>query len=1585
MTPTSKQRVNGSKKESVFDIQKIDAQLQKWREKLIDLTKSNPLLRINYSRVSKLQVIDPNLAELFTTFVRENSTLKMPLIKQRVKKKRRAAEEGQQKMIEEEVLEEEPEFTLEPGDITFDKPPKELWRLQRRLYDNARVTVEERGVTTLHLVFGALHWDDPNLEDAVSPLVLVPCELEYNGPNSHMKLKMLDEEIQLNPALELILRDKHKVQLPPLPEESEDWNIEEYLRQVEKQVTEQGWKVSPELWLSTFSFDSLAIYKDLEALAETAHQHPLIAALARASGLQATSEALSSPENLDEESSVPVPALDADSSQLGALTLAAAGNNLVVHGPPGTGKSQTITNLIADALGRGQKVLFVSAKMAALNVVHDRLVSLGLGRFCLEAHSTKAGKSKIIEELKRTLNLAPTANGQLFDEQQAELQRTQMQLNAYVKELHAVREPMGVSLYQALGKVEKWSAIPDLRGKLPWDDIATVTREQLRESVDLLRDLASQASIYDNRESHPWSGFTLSGEKGEDNQERLRDKLEGLLDVVQSVANSLSIVNDLFVISGNVSINKLLDLQPVYKALGDISELPASWSATSYEAHDKLAKTFSEASAKIATYHSLRDVYDRVTSCQPGELITLLTPLDADFKSWTRVTKPAFWKWRSSLRSKFHPDVELKMASLHTYLQSAKGVEAIETWFEDRRSDLSRYVLEPLKIHPEKYQQKSNEFLVAAQLVQLASNQQITFSEEVDRISLDIVAHAKNIVQRFADPDFPALTDFITSHWPGGFVNDVLIKDASLDSVVTKCKDLLGSLAKAHEWTVLQTILKKSENQGLGDFIRSLDNHSAQLVPDALQKKFYRLWSNDVMSESNVLQEFKGSRREEYISHFHNLDRQIRKSALARIQAVAAEPARRVTSAQGDFGSRSEAGILFRELQKRRNFKPLRKLFSEIPHVLQALKPCLLMSPTSVSTFLKPGLFSFDLIVFDEASQLPTQEAIAAILRSQQVVVAGDENQLPPTTFFDASTWTDTESEDEEEPLESLLNDCCAIYPVFADEKLVWHYRSKDERLIKFSNHYIYNNGLITFPSASIDTEGRGVRLAYVPDGTWDRGKSRKNRTEARMAAKLVIEQFEKYPERSLGVVAMNVSQKEAVEEALDEFLATRPHLTGLLDTQKKEPFFVKSLENVQGDERDTIIISVGYAKTPDGALSYNFGPLNREGGWRRLNVLVTRAKWQTILVTSLRSQELGGINPNNRGAVILRNYIEYAEKGAELPAEAPVLTAEETNDFENGVAAALREAGCLVDEQVGASGYRIDLAVRDPRDPNRYLLAVECDGATYHSSRTARDRDMLRQEVLRLQGWKMYRLWSTDWFRDRENALQALLDAVNTALQYPESESVQAPPLEPPTQELASKEAEPQSVIAPTVSERKYNPGVPYQKVEVKRKINPDVLMVQARNSDFAKVVAAIVHKEGPIHGDVLLERLREISGLARAGANIMRNLKRALEFAENVYNIELKGDFIYGPEKLSVFRVNTDEVQRSIEQIAPEEISLAAYYLVEDQFGFARESLPKAIVQALGFKKATAESHDYVSLVVEGLIKDDTLRLSGHMLYLT
>lgn len=819
--------------------------------------------------------------------------------------------------------------------------------------------------------------------------------------------------------------------------------------------------------------------------------------------------------------------------------------------------------------------------------------------------------------------------------------------------------------------------------------------------------------------------------------------------------------------------------------------------------------------------------------------------------------------------------------------------------------------------------------------------------------------------------------------WPSGFTDAEPAASTVSSGLIRRASELLGTLSLIQEWVSLQRTLQKCDRAGLTPFVNGLGSVSAKDAPQAFEQRFCQFWISALISQSDVLTTFSAAQREELVKKFEMLDSSIRALVALHVQGKAADSARRLRTAQSTV-SGSEVGVLRRELQKRKRIKPLRKLFAEIPHALQALKPCMLMSPISVSTYLKPGVVTFDLVVFDEASQLPTAEAIAAILRTRQVVVAGDRNQLPPTSFFKAQVELDDADDGDgdnavaDEPLESLLDDAVATVPLFREAYLKWHYRSKDERLIKFSNAIFYDNRLVTFPSACTDNDGRGVRFEYVSDGVWDRGRSRTNRVEAKRVANLVIEHFTRFPNRSLGVVAMNAQQKEAIEDAIAEFVEQRPDILALMDpSSPHEPFFVKSLENVQGDERDVMMISVGYGKDVNGHLSLNFGPLNMEGGWRRLNVLITRAKWQTTLITSIRSHELSGVNPNNRGVVALRDFMSYAERHCELPQLASMPTTDETNDFEDAVATVLRDRGLMVDQQVGASKFRIDLAIRDRRDPSRYVLGIECDGATYHGTRTARDRDILRQRVLESMHWRIHRIWSTEWFHDRERAIEKVLASLSLAEAQPVEESVQGVPLPSAPRPVSGFDGGKRPEGDPSSATRRHHPGMPYRSFV--GTADRDLLIQSRFSNELASLVVRVVEVEGPIHEEFLAERLKNVCGVDRAGSNVQSNIAEAIHIAVHRKQIERRRqrNFLWKKDfQLSSFRLPSNSPRRPIDWIHRDEIALATLYLVEDQFGVLRAELGRAVARLFGLERATTEACDYITEVADELVERGRLR---------
>jgi very-short-patch-repair endonuclease len=566
-------------------------------------------------------------------------------------------------------------------------------------------------------------------------------------------------------------------------------------------------------------------------------------------------------------------------------------------------------------------------------------------------------------------------------------------------------------------------------------------------------------------------------------------------------------------------------------------------------------------------------------------------------------------------------------------------------------------------------------------------------------------------------------------------------------------------------WCSWQRARREAVDLGLGPIVTMLESPGGHLldIPKLFERSFRRAFFFASIESERAIREFFGREHDERIQRFRDIDEELSTltSELVRSRLAAEIPRDR----RKDNIPAPEIGLLRKEIGKKTRHIPVRQLLSRIPTLLPRLKPCLLMSPLSVAQYLDATQDHFDIVIFDEASQIPVWDAVGAIARGMQLVVVGDPKQLPPTNFFNTSDEDDQDSTPEEhKDLESILDEL--LSNGVRHKRLRWHYRSRHEGLITFSNRLYYENDLLTFPSPT--TEHGGVRFKYIPGAVYDKGKSRTNRAEAVALVNELVSRLRSTvgPERSYGVVTFSQAQQALVEDLLDEERRNHPeieHHFGDDPPIEGEPVFVKNLENVQGDERDVILFSVCYGPDETGRVSMTFGPLNRDGGERRLNVAVTRAKHEVLVVSGLRADQIDLTRTRSKGVRDLKYFLDYAERGPRALAAATTGSADAVADseFERMVATSIRAAGFEVHHQVGCSGYRIDLAIVDPRAPGRYLLGIECDGATYHRAATARDRDKLRQSVLEGLGWHVHRIWSTDWWHDTKRETARLLEHV--------------------------------------------------------------------------------------------------------------------------------------------------------------------------------------------------------------------------------
>lgn len=595
------------------------------------------------------------------------------------------------------------------------------------------------------------------------------------------------------------------------------------------------------------------------------------------------------------------------------------------------------------------------------------------------------------------------------------------------------------------------------------------------------------------------------------------------------------------------------------------------------------------------------------------------------------------------------------------------------------------------------------------------------------------------------------------------------MEEQQLNMVANKHSACLDDFVSLNKWIEYEEAKTRCDEKGLKDYtvkIEALDNCQID-VKASFEKAFYSLWLTKVLERYPAVQRFRKSFHENKLDSFVDLDRKqfvfstnrIRRKLIADIPQV------------NEGIMRPELAILQRELTKKIKIKPLRRLFREMPHLLLTLKPCLMMSPLSVAYFLNADDYQFDVVIFDEASQIFPQDAIGSIFRAKQVIIAGDTKQLPPTNFFSstsgiASDEYDTDDEYEEEVYDSILEETSTVLP---SKMLLWHYRSKHEHLIAFSNQELYDNRLVTFPNKSMREPDTGVEYIYVEDGYYEKAPRNCNIEEAKKCVELVKTHIEKYPNRSLGIIAFSEKQQQAIILEIQRMRENNPKYEPFFEEGKEDEFFVKNLENVQGDERDTIIFSIGYAKTKEQksqnkGMSMNFGPLTKQGGERRLNVAITRAKLNVKLVGSILPSDIDLERTESEGVRMLRSYVEFARNGEVSLASANKKKIQD--DFVDTIYDFLQEKGYRVKKHVGCSGYKIDIVIENPNYEGEYAAGIECDGVVYASAHTARDRDRLRQSVLSNMGWKLYRVWSAEWMTNPALEAQSLITFVEDAIQ---------------------------------------------------------------------------------------------------------------------------------------------------------------------------------------------------------------------------
>jgi len=1772
--------------------------LARWQRKLLDLSLRNNLLNFRASKKAlKLDAPDPSLLEDLMSDGKDVKLLPRPDLMDGNDPRSQAIHESRER----ESLRRQ--FALEAlsrREVFIDLTKEELESRMVELYRNARTTLQEGGASTLFLALGFLTWNRADKEDAKyrAPLILIPVGLNRRSVRSGFTMALHDDEPRFNPTLIEMLRQDFQLNLGiaegELPRDESGLDIAKIWKAVSVAVKDiKGWEVSEEVVLGTFSFAKYLMWVDLVQRTDQLRQSPVVRHLIDTPRDPFPSaSAFPSPRKLDkdygpEQTFCPLPS---DSSQLSAVMAAARGKDFVLIGPPGTGKSQTIANLIAQCLAEGKRVLFVSEKIAALDVVYRRLREVGLGEFCLELHSSKARKADVLAQLKSSWEARGEVDTEVWQQEADRLKRLRDELNVYVERMH-YRHANGRSIFDAIGAVvdgegvavlplswashaahsqkdtellreivdrlevnasavgadalahgplldighASWSptwqqevieaarqvppvcdevltayehfrtitrlpevpltrrarvAMASLARCLPhaagrewrfaFASDASVTVARLIEGNGLLQkhgELSAQLSsgwepavrtgatkavelLKQRREVHAslppvWSSFALETlRKGT----AMLDELQGLdqslsvrysdgveqLNVYQLSRDYAKATKALWPLSwfGKRKVSQQLEAvvagQGEPQVAEDLAKLVAirdkRQEVEKLDAVDELADVWRGLKSRPDVLKAAATLQHVLKAARANDSWTLdgLEPLSAgrgghglaiEVKKLERIahldaqmaelhalerSTDGLWKGletdapaledalaftaalpdlraAGAMSAKFDHVAQgtcgQRLAKDYATLREREGVEAKIKGLDDLKA-ICPGVWRSLETDQEQVAKAvSFQRSIAAAVANLAAG-----PEDVAEVCgvlarlvtegnalLDVagpVAAAGNAYLEALGRLQPSI-DLVASRGSFTVEGVSVYSDADVLQLKSRIQAIIVSEHKLNAWCAWRKVSQQAMVLGLSPIVAGLSNGAVipSEVRRAFETNYCRWWLNAVVDSEPVIRSFVSAEHERRISDFRALDKRFIELTKAWLRANLCKG----LPAPDDVTRSSEWGFLKHEITKKRAHKPLRELMSNIPTALTKLTPCLLMSPLSIAQYLAADAEPFDVVVFDEASQIPVWDAIGAIARGKQVVMVGDPKQLPPTSFFDRAE-SSLDDEDVEGDMESILDECMgASLPTL---NLDWHYRSRNESLIAFSNHRYYGGRLVTFPSPV--TEDRAVSFHYVK-GFYEKGGARVNKAEAKALVADIVKQLKspgfKESKLTIGVVTFNTEQQRLIEDLLDEERRQDPGLEPYFAESELEPLFVKNLESVQGDERDIMYFSITFGPDGGGAVSMNFGPMNRTGGERRLNVAITRARHELRVFSTLRADQMDLSRTQAIGVRDLKHFLEFAERGSRALFEATAgsLGGFES-PFEEAVAAALASRGWVLHTQVGASAFRVDLAVVHPDAPGSYLTGIECDGATYHRSATARDRDMLRELVLRGLGWEILRIWSTDWWVDAKGTLDRVCkqlddllvvsrakrtaEAERAAAEAEAREAIEKAMADTPAQpkpEVAPKPADPapaqhsqapaeevretEAVYARQISVsdggerptgRQYVECDPASVVDAR---DPDAFFDRAYDERLQAMVAFVVAEEGPILDLVLARRISRAHGWQRIGSRIQ---ERVEEVARRLFKSteEDVGTF-YWPEGLPPgstvnFRPPGSDAQRSMDEVCMEELIALAMSVV-------------------------------------------------------
>lgn len=1561
-----------------------------WERQLLDLSLRNNLLNIRITQ-NTLQLIPANLSSLqdaltdgkeFRLLHRpadwESPTMNFGIHSFIPESDPRAG------FINAELSQKRLRFYLSEND---------LGQTLTHLYRSSRTSIEENGANTLYLALGLLKWYETPASERprYAPILLFPVEIIRKTATKDYAIRSREEETMMNITLLEMLRQNFGITLSglePLPTDESGVNIQLIYSIIRNAIKDQGkWDVEEQAILGIFSFNKFIMWNDIHNNAHKLAQNKIVSSLINGKlEWEAATEEEIDATDMDKQLSptdIVLPIL-ADSSQLEAIYAAIHDKTFILHGPPGTGKSQTITNIIANALYQGKRVLFVAEKMAALSVVQKRLAAIGLDPFCLEIHSNKTNKSTVISQLKKTTEISKKTPPKEFKNEAERLLNLRAKLNQYIEVLHK-EYAFGVSLYDAIIQYQSVEAEPCF--EIPQSYLDALDKNAFTQWEDAIEELAITANACGHPHRHPLTGISISAYSSA-GKEEASQLLTGFIDVLNTIRQRLDAFSALLKDTDRHTTRK--DLQTIAAIIRNLLDIPEL--TPGLLSLPLLNETLNEY-REVVIHGQRRDEQRKeITAGFTKEILSInakqmLTKWNQVTGQWFLLRHFGQWKIRRGINIYALKAIETEgvIPILSQIIRYQENTETVLKYAEQLPSlfgtfgknedwdAIERTINDMTSLHSDLLNYTKD----IAKVSQINHNLSAQLTEGIQTFR-EIHAHSLNELCQLSNT--LATIEKKLSDTLGISIEELYTSSADWITIaLSKAQTWKDNLDKLKDWYQWLQTYQTLDKLGIGFIATEYKekNIPTNQLTDSFHKSFYQAAIQYIIAKEPTLELFNGKIFNDIITKYKQISTRFEKTTQKELFARLAS---NIPCFAHEAIQNSEVGILQRNIRNNARGISIRKLFEQIPTLLSRMCPCMLMSPLSVAQFINTDADKFDLIVFDEASQMPTYEAVGAIIRGKNVIIVGDPKQMPPTSFFSVNN-VDEDNIDIED-LESILDDCLALS--IPSKYLLWHYRSKHESLIAFSNSEYYDNKLMTFPSP--DNIESKVRIVPI-NGYYDKGKSRQNRAEAQAVVNEIARRLrsQELRKKSIGVVTFSIAQQSLIEDLLSDLLVLHPELETLA-LACNEPLFIKNLENVQGDERDVILFSVGYGPDAAGRVSMNFGPLNRLGGERRLNVAVSRARYEMIIYSTLKSNMIDLNRTSSIGVTRLKRFLEYAEKGINKTINSVTnQLSETTTSIENIIADKLRSLGYTVHTNIGCSGYKIDIGIVDTENTSNYQLGIICDGKNYRRTKTACDREIVQKNVLKALGWDIYRIWTMDWWEKpnevvaaieeviarkvslRINDKTALGIAANPITTKKESADKKATTKQQLAQKptMATKKTDIENSLvlkaSPTASKEQIAATTPIrtklQQEYLFAKIMPDRyspedFFLNQSHSILTSQIRKIIKNEAPISKSLLCKRVLSEWGINRMMARTEKQIDTAFE-ALHIYCSEHEG-FVFcwkNEKQCASYSIYRPVSGREATEIAPEEMANAIHQLLIRSISLPTTDLIKACAQIFGF----------------------------------